>query len=225
MKWIIKPSNRAQGKGIFIISKLAQVRKWASKIVDKSQQNSFVVSKYIENPLLIGGKKFDLRIYVLVTSYRPLKVYLHRSGFARFCNVKYTNDVADLDNLFMHLTNVSIQSKGAEYNSHHGGKWDIKHLRLHVESVYGLEVSNKLFLEIESIILHSLKAVQNLIINDKHCFECYGYDVIIDSDLKPWLVEVNASPSLTTTTRGDRNMKMELISDIMKGRFSLDVGD
>jgi hypothetical protein len=43
---------------------------------------------------------------------------------------------------------------------------------------------------IHNIMLHSLKAVQNVIINDIHSFECYGYDIIIDSDLKPWLVEV-----------------------------------
>ena len=48
------------------------------------------------NPLLIGGKKFDLRIYVLVVSYQPLIVYLYREGFGRFTNAQYSNNVEDL---------------------------------------------------------------------------------------------------------------------------------
>jgi tubulin polyglutamylase TTLL1 len=73
-----------------------------------------------------GGKKFDLRIYVLVTSYRPLKAYQYVHGFARFCNAKYNTDMGDMDNPFIHLTNVAIQKHNQDYNSKHGGKWHIK---------------------------------------------------------------------------------------------------
>ena len=214
--WIMKPTSRSQGKGIFIINKLAQIKKWSStsRWAQMPNKEAYVISRYIDNPLLVGGKKFDLRLYVLVTSYRPLKVYQYVHGFARFCNSKYTTDVDDIDNPFIHLTNVAIQKHGNDYNSKHGGKWHVRNLRLFVEHTYGLEASNKLFHGMDQLIVHSLKAVQNVIMNDKHCFECYGYDVLIDADLKPWLVEVNASPSLSCTTEADRIMKASLLRDI-----------
>jgi len=55
--------------------------------------------------------------------------------------------------------------------------------------------------------------VQSVIINDRHCFEVYGFDILIDDNLKPWLIEINASPSLSTTTETDRILKMQVIND------------
>ena len=60
----------------------------------------------------MGGRKFDMRLYVLVTSFRPLKVYLYKHGFARFCTVKYNDSANEMDNMYIHLTNVSIQKHG-----------------------------------------------------------------------------------------------------------------
>ena len=80
-----------------------------------------MISRYIEDPMLIGGKKFDLRLYVLVTSYRPLRVYQYAHGFARFCNVKYSSQAGELNNPFIHLTNVAIQKHNEDYNVKHGG--------------------------------------------------------------------------------------------------------
>ena len=77
----------------------------------------------------------------------------------------------------------------------------------------GKEQVEKCFEGIRNIVYISLKSVQSVIINDKHCFEVYGYDVLIDDQLKPWLIEVNASPSLSSTTDMDRNLKMGVIND------------
>ncbi|KAF5302280.1 hypothetical protein FQA39_LY10319 [Lamprigera yunnana] len=217
--WIMKPCSRSQGSGIFLINKLSKLKRWsreANKSVLQPQlsKESYVISRYINNPLLIGGKKFDLRLYVVTTSFRPLKAYQFRHGFCRFCTVKYDSSVAELDNMFVHLTNVSVQKHGEEYNALHGGKLSMQNLRLHLESTRGKEITENLFDQISWLIIHSLKAVQPVIATDRHCFECYGYDIIIDNQLKPWLIEVNASPSLTSTTANDRILKHKLIDNI-----------
>ncbi|POM66434.1 Tubulin-tyrosine ligase family [Phytophthora palmivora] len=220
--WIMKPCSKAQGKGIFIINKLSQTKKWANqRWTNMPIKEGYVVSRYIENPLLVGGKKFDLRMYVLVLSYRPMQALVYREGFARFCNVKYSAAVDDMDNPFMHLTNVAVQKNNEDYNSNHGGKWSVANLCLYVEATRGRGAGEKLLRDIHSVMLHALRAVQNVIINDPHCFECYGYDIIVDDNLKPWLVEVNASPSLSTTTKEDRSMKSRLLRDRMRGLISV----
>lgn len=56
-------------------------------------------------------------------------------------------------------------------------------------------------------------------LSDRHCFEVYGYDIIIDDALKPWLIEVNASPSLSATTIHDRAMKYDMLDDTLNILF------
>ena len=143
-----------------------------------------------------------------------MKVYLSSLGFARFCNVKYSSDVSELDNMMMHLTNVAVQKKADEYNQDHGSKWSIENLRFYLEQTRGKSATDKCFDDIKNIIYISLKSVQSVIINDKHCFEMYGYDILIEDNLKPWLIEVNASSSLSTTTDSDRKLKMSVMESV-----------
>ena len=80
---------------------------------------------------------------------------------------------------------------------------------------HGAEAVNACFAGIQSIIVNSLRSVSNVIINDKHCFEMYGYDVMLDADLKPWLIEVNASPSMSSDTQTDHDLKFGLLDDML----------
>ncbi|KAL0234139.1 hypothetical protein PCE1_001177 [Barthelona sp. PCE] len=215
--WIMKPPARAQGAGVFIVSKMSQLQKWSQKwssATTVSTRDSYLISKYIDNPLLISERKFDLRLYVLVTSYRPLRAFLYKQGFCRFCVEKYSNNVSELGNSVRHLSNIAIQKHADNYNEVNGSKWSVEDLRLHLEAIYGYRATTNCFDRIEFIIIHSLKSVQNVISNDKHCFECYGFDVMIDDQLKPWLIEVNASPSLSSTTQADRVLKNSLLNDV-----------
>jgi len=48
------------------------------------------------------------------------------------------------------------------------------------------------------------------------CFELLGFDIFLDSDLKPWIIEVNHSPSFSTDSPLDFRIKKNLISDTIK---------
>lgn len=215
-KWIVKPAGRSQGKGIMIITKLAQVKNLSSQLFKQDPQgkDNFVVSRYIDNPMLVGGKKFDLRLYILITNYKPLRIWKYENGFARFCNETYDTNCDDPENMYAHLTNVAIQKTSDKYSESHGGKWSLESVQIFIELNYGRKKVKKLLEDMQNIYIQSAKSVQGVIFNDKHCFEMYGFDIMIDANCKPWLIEINSSPAQTTTTKEDKIMKKELLNDI-----------
>lgn len=102
-----------------------------------------------------------------------------------------------------------------EFNCIHGCKWSIHNLWLYLDSIRGEGVSELLSRRIHETIRLSLDAVAPVIANDRHCFEVYGYDIIIDNDLKPWLIEINTSPSITSTTKNDCTLKTRLLDNVL----------
>jgi len=173
-----------------------------------------VVQRYIENPLLVGGKKFDLRLYVLVTSYAPLTVYMYRSGFARFSLYRYKKDSGSLGDTFVHLTNAAVQKTAPGFDVGAGSKWPLHAFKLYLVAKFGSRATDACFAAVEQLVIHSLLSVQKIMIHDKHCFEMYGYDILIDDALKPWLIEVNASPSISADTPTDYELKFALLDDL-----------
>lgn len=109
-----------------------------------------VVQLYIDNPYLINGTKFDLRLYILVTSVNPLRLYLYDNGLVRFASgivfshddrlhsrlrppfvisVEYSPNVQTIADRYMHLTNYSINRLNRRYTKNEdadacqGHKW------------------------------------------------------------------------------------------------------
>ena len=101
--WILKPSGLSRGRGIFLLNS-------AGDAVCGQQS---VVQRYVADPLLLRGHKFDLRLYVLVTSFNPLEAFVHREGFARVAVRPYSTAAADLAEELVHLTNATIQGSDA----------------------------------------------------------------------------------------------------------------
>jgi len=114
--------------------------------------------------MTVGGKKFDMRIYVLVTSWSPLEVWLHRDGFCRFSTARYSTRKEDMSKVHMHLTNNAIQKKEVDYGSSGMGdcKWPLLPLRLQVARKHGKMASDSMCLAIQQIILRSLFACQQV---------------------------------------------------------------
>ena len=216
--WIMKPAGKAQGKGIFLVTSLNQIYKWKNSLKggeENAVDETYVCQKYVYNPLLIGGKKFDMRVYALVTSYSPLTAYLYRTGFCRFTSVKYSLNQEDLNNNQIHLTNVAVQKTSDTYDKVIGGKWYFREMKIYLMSKYDEERVNKMFDGIQDIIIKCFKSVQNVIAKDRHCFEMYGYDILIDENLRPWLIEINANASLTANTEIDADNKIIMLDDLL----------
>merc|ERR1719473_600090 len=72
----------------------------------KGKEGMYMAQKYIERPLLVEGKKFDIRQWVLVTSWYPVGIWFYQDCYLRFSFDDY--DVTDARNKFAHLTNWSV---------------------------------------------------------------------------------------------------------------------
>lgn len=74
-----------------------------------------MVQEYIENPLILDKKKFDLRIYVVILSLDPLEAYISNEALARFCTEDYEKPQANnIEKVYMHLTNYSLNKDNSE---------------------------------------------------------------------------------------------------------------
>ena len=104
--YIVKPEASSQGQGIYL----------ARQVKDLKDTNHCIAQEYLENPLLIDGLKFDLRIYVLVTGCNPLRIFVHEEGLARFATTEYSKPSrTNLKDVFVHLTNYSINKASPNF--------------------------------------------------------------------------------------------------------------
>lgn len=206
------------------------------------------MAKYISDPLCIDGHKCgkcwlkgvvssrklmsllstDIRVYVAVTSFDPLLIYIYEEGLVRLATVKYDRNSENLWNPCMHLCNYSINKYHTDYirsdnagDEDVGHKWTLSALLRHLRN-QGCN-TEQLMANIEDLIIKAIfsstqaiaSACRMFVPNFGNCFELYGFDILIDDTLKPWLLEVNLSPSLGCDTPLDTKVKACLLTDLL----------
>merc|ERR550519_665223 len=215
-RWIVKPPALARGAGIKVVNKWSQIPK----------TRPLIVQRYVARPYLINGTKFDLRLYVLVTSVNPLRIYLYDDGLVRFASNKYSNESTKVGDVFTHLTNYSINKNSTTYMSNEdstqaqGHKWTLKSLWRHFDaegidhSVIWEKIKDLMIKTIISAESNMSSLFQQNVSSRYSCYELFGFDILLDSRLKPWLIEVNISPSLHSSSSLDLDVKSPLATEV-----------
>jgi hypothetical protein len=164
---------------------------------------------------LINGYKFDLRVYVCITSINPLRVYVYEEGLVRFATAKYSpmSECLDEHSRYKHLTNYSVNKNNANFMQNkdatedsEGSKWSLSALWKHFRSI-GKD-PKEIKKQMDDVILKTFiageskmnEAFQKFVPNQGNCFEVLGFDLLIDQNMKVWLIEVNLSSSLVCDT-------------------------
>lgn len=216
--WIQKPYSSSCGKGIRLIWKDGRM---------PSKKTRCVVSRYIRNPFLINGFKFDLRLYVVVTCMDPLRIYALDDGLVRFATERFAMRRTTITHRRMHLTNYSVNKGSKQFvknadaqENDTGSKWSLQALHRWFQD-HGIDAS-AVQDRLDDVLVKTIIAAEGTVskkcarlrVGRTNCFELFGVDVLLDSNLQPWLLEVNILPSLSSSSPLDKLIKTKLMSDV-----------
>ncbi|NXQ18062.1 TTLL7 polyglutamylase, partial [Peucedramus taeniatus] len=220
--FIVKPANGAMGHGISLIRNGEKLQ----------AQDHLIVQEYLDKPFLMEGYKFDLRVYILVTSCDPLKIFLYHDGLVRMGTEKYhPPSDSNLSQLYMHLTNYSVNKHNEHFERDEtedkGSKRSIKWFTEFLET-NNLDVS-KFWSDISELVVKTLIVAEPHVLHayrmcrpgqapgsDSVCFEVLGFDILLDRKLKPWLLEINRAPSFGTDQKIDYDVKKGVLLNALK---------
>lgn len=222
--WLLKPADLNRGQGISLFSTLDELKELLRDTHSRTPKRDnvtrapFILQKYIESPYLLDNRKFDIRMWVLVT--QDLVSYVYKEGYLRTASEGFTLDRDRLKRNYVHLTNNAVQKNGPLYGRREpGNQLSFAQFQLYLETKgQHISVKKDLFSPMKRLIKQSLLSVQSKL-NPLHrtwCFELFGYDFLLDSDLQVWLIEVNTNPCLELSSPLLAQLVPRMLDDALK---------
>jgi len=217
--WIVKPSNLRRGEEIKIYDNLEDITEFIEKNHIKSKSKEFIIQKYISNPLLYKGRKFDVRIHCLIDT--DFNLYINHLAFIRLTSQEYTPILSGNwnEDKFIHITNHAIQKYSKDYN-----KYEESNMKV-FNSLEFKELYDK-FIPIWSSIIKNIVAGSKKEIKAKTAgveyglnrefYELLGFDFLIDENMKTWLLEINMNPGIFCNNKEIDYQMNFLVNDMFK---------
>ena len=215
--WLVKPTNKCGGEGITILNSLKSIK-----------YKEFILTRYLHNIDLIKGKKYDLRLYVLISGLKPLRIYFYNEGLIRIASEKYSINPSNIRNKYIHLTNTDVNKQNKkfvnpkDYNSENANMWNILMYKKYLKEKHNIDWNN-ITIKIKDIIIKTIISLQHKLIednerrklNDKIFYNLFGFDILMTDDFIPKLLEVNHSPQMLIHNNLDRIVKNNLFTDTL----------
>ena len=225
--WIIKPINLNRGRCIQVLNDTDAIVEYLEKLqemkkLEGENNNNFkcehiLLQKYLERPLLYQGRKFDIRIWIMLISGQENCVYIFKQG-----HLKATCGQYDINSSspFIHLTNYSVQKHNVDFSKIEIGN-EISYEEFQ-EELDKTNTGKNFFKDIYPKIVYIIRLAvgsgkSNLNhLNRTNCFEIFGCDFILDQKFKPYLLEINLNPGLEISSPLISKLVPRMVDDALK---------
>lgn len=199
--WILKLSTGKRAIGVKVVTNSRDI----------PTDNEYIAQRYITNPLLVGGRKFHLRLYLVITNLNPLRALLHKEGLVLFASNNYSMDPRTYSDLTIHLTNAAVADRTKNQNVVNSmlltDLWEVlkKEYKADPDDIW-----RKIVDIMTKLVLSEQCDREPDVQPSGTCFDVIGVDILLDSNFVPHLLECNNGPELYTVTEKVETRKVSL---------------